>query len=145
MILACTASVISTNGTSRSKAISVSPLSAAARTSAPRQRPDVPAAQLDRQRAHPGPRQVGGVASQQRGLGGQRDPGGQHQLAALQQVRRVRQLEHVHPADPGSQAAGARDHLRAAPADHVEAEQVTNGGQHDSKRLHVKLVSKNLT
>ena len=34
MILACTASVISTNGTSRSKAISVSPLSAAARTRA---------------------------------------------------------------------------------------------------------------
>ena len=35
MIRACTASVISTNGTSRSKAISVSPLSAAARTRTP--------------------------------------------------------------------------------------------------------------
>ena len=97
MIRACTASVISTNETSRSKAISVSPLSAAARRS-----------------------QVGGVASQQRGFGGQRDPGGQHQLPALQQVRRVGQLEHVDPADPCAHAAGARDHLRAAAPDHVE-------------------------
>jgi hypothetical protein len=52
----------------------------------------------------------------------------------LQQVRRVRQLKDMHPADPGAQAGGARDYLRAAPADHVEAEQVTNGGQHDKAR-----------
>ena len=123
MILACTASVISTNETSRSKAISVSPLSAAARTSTPGQRADVPAAKLHRQRAHSGAArrsQVGGVASQQRGFGGQRDPGGEHQLPALQQVRRVGQLQYVDPADPRAQAAGARDHLRAAAADHVE-------------------------
>ena len=98
-----------------------------------RQGPDVPAAQLDRQGAHAGSRQVSGVASEQRGLGGQCHPGGQHQLTALQQVRRVRQLEHVHPPDPGAQAAGTRDHLRAAPADHVEAEQVTNRGQHRAR------------
>ena len=119
MIRACTASVISTNGTSRSKAISVSPLSAAARTRHARQRPDVPAAELHRQRAHPRAArgsQVGGVAGQQRGFGGQRDPGGEHQLPALQQVGRVGQLEHVDPADPRAQAAGARDHLRAAAA-----------------------------
>ena len=70
-------------------------------------------------------------------LGGQRDPRGQHQLAALQQVRRVRQLKYVHPANPGAQAARARDHLRAAPADHVEAEQVTHGGQHDKARHYM--------
>jgi hypothetical protein len=99
-----------------------------------RQRPDVPAAELHRQRAHPRAArgsQVGGVAGQQRGFGGQRDPGGEHQLAALQQVGRVGQLEHVNPADPRAQAVRARDHLRAAAADHVEGEQVGDGGEHE--------------
>ena len=103
-----------------------------------RQGTDVPPAQLHRQRADPRHGEVRSVASQQRRLGGQRDPGGQHQLTALQQVRRVRQLEYVHPADPGSQAARARDYLRAAPADDVEAEQVSNGGQHTKQETTCK-------
>src|SRR4029077_584630 len=101
------------------------------------QRPDVPAAELHRQRAHPRAargRQVGGVASQQRGFGGQRDPGGEHQLSALQQVRRVGQLEHVDPADSRAQAVGSRDYLRAAAPDHVNREQVGYGGKHKTKR-----------
>ena len=52
-------------------------------------------------------------------FGGQRDSGGEHQLPALQQVRRVGQLKHVDPADPRAHAAGARDHLRAAAPDHI--------------------------
>src|ERR1700730_7424559 len=35
----------------------------------------------------------------------------------------------MHPANPGSQAR-ARDHLRAAPADHVEVEQIRDGRKH---------------
>ena len=102
-----------------------------------RQRPDVPAAELHRQRAHPRAArrsQVGGVASQQRGFGGQRDPGGEHQLPALQQVRRVGQFEHVDPADLRGHAVGTRDHLRAAAPDHVEGQQVGDGGEHKTKR-----------
>ncbi len=94
------------------------------------QRPHVPAAEFDRQRAHPGPGQVRRVPGQQGRLGRQRDPGGQHELAALQQVRRVRKLEHVHPADPGTQALGTGEHPRAAPVDDIEAEQIGDGRKH---------------
>ena len=73
------------------------------------------------------------VPRQQSRIGRQRDPGGQHELPALQQVRRVRDLEDVHPADPGVKARGTRQHLRAAAPDDVQAEQVTDGGKHNVK------------
>jgi hypothetical protein len=95
-----------------------------------RQGSDVPSAQLNRQGAHSGPSEVSSVASQQHRLGRQRDPGGEHEFAALQQVGRVGQLEHMDPADPRAETGAARDHLRAAPAHDVEAEQVANRGKH---------------
>jgi len=108
------------------------------------QRPYEPAAELDRQGADPGAGQVRRVPRQQHGIGRQRDPGGQHELAALEQVGRVRYLEHVNPADPRAQALGARQHLRAAPPDDVMAEEVADGRKH-KQRLCVKRNPRSLT
>jgi hypothetical protein len=99
----------------------------------PGQRPHEAPAEFDRQRAHPGPGQVRRVPRQQGRIGRQRDPGGQHELPALQQVRRVREFEDMNPANPGAKARRTCQHLRAAPPDDVKAEQVANGRKHNVK------------
>src|SRR6185437_14929060 len=86
-----------------------------------------------RQRAHPGGGQLGGVPGQQDRLGRQRDPGGQQELAAAQQVRRIRQLEHVHPADLRGQAVRPGHHPRTAPPEKVEVQEVGEGRKHETK------------
>ncbi len=93
-----------------------------------RQLADEPAAQLDDQagRAHGG--EVRDVVGQLVGLVGERDAGGEDELAAAEQVGDVADLADVHPAHARVQPVGARDHARVASADGVQCEDVGQGG-----------------
>ncbi len=95
-----------------------------------RQRPRVPAAKLDGQARHADVSQRRDVPGEFRGRVRQRDPGGEHQLAAAQQPPDVGQLDRVHPADGHVEPPGARHHVRRAAADDVEVKHLTQGKRH---------------
>ena len=118
MIRACTASVISTNGTSRPNTISGSPCASAAAAAKP------PAARRctggrARPRARsPPPRR--GRRRRRRAAApssGSAIPVAEHQLAAAQQPGRVGELDRVHPAHRGVQPVRPGHHPRL-PAPH---------------------------
>jgi len=80
------------------------------------------AAEFDGEGAHAHPGQAGHVGADERLLVRQRDPGGEHQLAAAQQPGRVGELDRVYPADRPVQPAGCRHHLRLPALHRIEPE-----------------------
>ncbi|GAB2662892.1 hypothetical protein GCM10027068_48490 [Prescottella soli] len=56
----------------------------------------------------------------------------QDELAALEQVRQVPQIAHVHPPDPAVEGAAA-DHLRLAVLEDREGEDLADGRLHLTK------------
>ena len=125
----CTASVISMNRTGRWKATTGH---AGARAAGhDRRRHVAPArAQLDRQRRQP-------LLDQRRrprrlvsGVGAGAEPGREHQFAALEQVVRLRHLDHVRPADLAPERRVADHDLRQRPAHDGQLEDVGEA-QHD--------------
>ena len=130
MIRAWTASVISTNGTSRANAISGTPRTAAAPTSAAGSAAGVPAPQFDGQAADARPGQLRDIRLEPRGRIRQRYPRGQHQLAAAQQPFDVGELDGVHPANGHVQPVRGGHHLRLAAADDVEVQHLAQCQRH---------------
>src|SRR6266498_3938343 len=94
------------------------------------QPPGVPAAEFHGQAGHADCGELADVPRLQRRFVRQRDPGGQHQLAAMQQAGRVGHLDRVHPPHRPAQQARAGQHLGAAPPDGAELEDLREGGQH---------------
>src|SRR5690606_8241985 len=95
----------------------------------------VPAAQLDNEAAHPDLGELGDVGAQPLGLVRQRDPGGEDELAAVQQVRDVGDLGDVDPADPVAEAVAARDDAGLPAADRFEPQDVVDSGQHPHENI----------
>ena len=106
-----------------------------------RQAAGIPAAQLDRHRTHADSGEVGDVRIQQRRRLGQRDPGGQHQLAAAQQPRRVGQLDRMHPAHRRVQPPGTRHDAGPPSPDSVERQDLCHRPQHDASPAVTYIVS----
>src|ERR1039457_6463908 len=106
-----------------------------------RQAAGIPAAQLDRHRTHADSGEVGDVRIQQRRRLGQRDPGGQHQLAAAQQPRRVGQLDRVHPAHRRVQPPGTPPDAGPPSPDSVERQDLCHRPQHDASPAVTYIVS----
>ena len=88
------------------------------------------AAQLDDQPADPDLGQLGDVGAQPPGLVRQRDAGGEHQLAAAQQVGDVGHLGAVHPAHAGVEPVRAGDDAWLAAPYRVQTQHVGQSGQH---------------
>src|SRR5690606_8043538 len=89
-----------------------------------------PAHQLDHQPGDPDRGELVDVGHQRVVLLGQRDPGGQHQLTTVEQLRDVGHLDHVHPADPVLQPARAGHHTRPSLANHREPQDLRD------RRIH---------
>ncbi len=110
-----------------------------------RQRPGVPAAELDGQPRHADARQRRDVIGEPGRRLGQRDPGRQHQLAAAQQPSDVGQLERVHPADGHVEPPGPGHHVRGATADDLQVKHLTQGKRHRFVTLqHVRNLRRSL-
>jgi hypothetical protein len=74
--------------------------------------------------------QLGHVGLEPGGLVGKRDAGGQHQLAAAQQVGHVDHLGHVHPPDPVVQPVRPGHHARLPSPYGIELQHVGERGKH---------------
>ncbi len=103
------------------------------------QRRAEPAHQLDHQRGRAHTVQLVHVGAQAvRGVR-QGDAGGQDQFAAVEQVRDVRDLGHVHPADRVLEPGVAGPHHRPAPLQAREGEHVGHRGKHAGEPTQCRL------
>ncbi len=94
------------------------------------ERVEVAPPELDDQAGHPDVVQFADVAGQALAVLGQRDAGGQHQLAAAEHPGDVRQLADVDPADRPLQVVGAGHDLGQAAPHHLQVEYAGDGGEH---------------